>query len=70
MKKFKERSKVIKFPVFADYSVRIIVSNDLQRSIKKIFKLYDIPHKADECEAMHIWIGAVGISYLVFPDKM
>jgi hypothetical protein len=66
--KFRERSKLIKFPVFANYRVRIVVSNDIQWSIKKIFRLYDIAHQANECEAMHIWIGGVSTSYLVFPN--
>lgn len=67
MRKFKEFKKTIKFPVFLDYRIVIIVSNDKKKSREKImnqFKLIDDVN--DDFAALHIWIDSNRTSYLIF----
>lgn len=68
MRKFKEKKTIVEFIVWRKYTVHVIISNDVVRSIKKA----DFSHHLtddSEPEAMHIFNTKAATSYLFLPFK-
>ena len=67
--KFKERKKSIKFPIFVNYTVNIIVTNDKQKSLKKIANKYKLVIDQDHFEALSINVSDYSTSFLLFGEN-
>lgn len=58
----------VRFPVFMNYRIVVIVTNDKDRTYKKIIKGTNLPPESD-FDALHVWVGSRATSYLIFqPD--
>jgi hypothetical protein len=67
--KFKERKKLITFPVFLNYKVHVIVSNNPDRSLQKLENAHKmIVSNGKDFRAMHICLKEKQTSYLLLPD--
>src|SRR5258708_40343959 len=64
----KDRVKSWHFPVFNDYEIKVVSSNDVKKAVKK-FKHTKNVEDIEDVSALHFWVKDEDLSYIFIPHK-
>lgn len=67
----KDRVKSWHFPVFNNYEIKVVSSNDVKRAVKKFEHTRSVSDEdVEDTLALHFWVKDEDISYVFIPHKV